>query len=218
MKKFVIMSMARSGSHAVVHSLANAGLNVCLTEPYWMGSRHKTNYPYNHIAYSKDLFMQYDGFKIIFNQTQQLKEICEENNAGLILIRRKSLLHQIASYIKFAHGHGGKDTSTYKGWTSTGAMEFTNDLIDNIPFFTERVDNMIYGNYLIDNVYINYPNYVTTICYEEPEKSNDMLCGYFHRDISINIAPQEPLSSYFTNPDDFISAIKSRTKMLSDCF
>jgi hypothetical protein len=73
---------------------------------------------------------------------------------------------------------------------------------------------MIYGNYLIDNVYSQYPHYVTTIFYENPEPSVDILRGYFHRDLNLDITSNSSLGSYFTNPEDFVTSIEKRLKKL----
>lgn len=219
--KFVIASSARTGSHYLLYTLRDAGINVCPSEPFWITNRHKfkTNNYYDHVDYASVVLKQYDGFKIIFNHTMQLQEMCNANNAKLIVLKRNNLHAQLASYIIFALTNGTGDVNSYKGWTSTSKkMTYSKELVANIPFFDHRIDSILYSNYLTDNFFPKHENYLTTVVYEHMEDSKKILEDHFKVKLDLNNPPESNIGDYFTNPDEFISDIDHRIKMLSDCF
>jgi len=208
-KKFVVCSLPRTGSEALMKALAASGNVVCKSEPFWLPQRRKMNLtinPYDHIGLAKKLFEEYDGFKIIIHQTMQLKEICDENNAGLILIRRNDHLATLASLIILMNNNddryfqvGPLFAKSYETWTSTSRKMVYDPNGKMLVWLNSMINQILYANYLIDNVFPTYSNYVTTINYENPTPGVKALKEYFGVEIPLILAPSRPLSDYFVN-------------------
>jgi len=232
-KKFVVCSLPRTGSTAVMKSLATAldadnsfGNKVCESEPFWLPQRREMNLTTNlhdHVGLAKKLFEEYDGFKIIINQTMQLREICDENNAGLILIRRNDYLATLASLIimltigpELASGRcfkaGLLSPKSYQTWTSTRKKMVYNPNDKTLAYLNYQINQILYANHLIDNVFPTYSNYVTTINYENQTPGIEALEEYFGVEIPLMLAPSRPLSDYFVNHKEFKSDIEDRIK------
>ena len=232
-KKFVVCSLPRTGSTAVMKSLATAldadnsfGNKVCESEPFWLPQRREMNLTTNlhdHVGLAKKLFEEYDGFKIIINQTMQLREICDENNAGLILIRRNDYLATLASLIimltigpELASGRcfkaGLLSPKSYETWTSTRKKMVYNPNDKTLAYLNYQINQILYANHLIDNVFPTYSNYVTTINYENQTPGLEALEEYFGVEIPLMLAPSRPLSDYFVNHKEFKSDIEDRIK------
>jgi len=223
-KKFIVGFVPRTGSNALMSSLSAAGKSVCDGEPFWQAQRRKMNLIDNfqdHIGLTKKLFEKYDGFRILINQTNQLKEMCNENNAGLILIRRNDYLATLASQIillaknnvKHAQYHDGQlSPKSYETWTSTSKKMVYDPNNKMLVWLSEQINQMLYANYLIDNIFPAYSNYVTTVDYENPIHGLNDLEEYFGMKIPLILAPSRPLSDYFVNHEEFKSDIEYRIK------
>ena len=221
-KKFIVGFMPRTGSNALMSSLSAAGKSVCDGEPFWLPQRRKMNLIDNfqdHIGLTKKLFKKYDGFRILINQTNQLKEMCNENNAGLILIRRNDYLATLASQIillannSVKHYQAGKlSPKSYDTWTSTSKKMVYDPNGKMLVWLNEGINQMLYANYLIDNIFPTYSNYVTTINYENPANGLNDLEEYFGIKIPLTLAASRPLSDYFINHEEFKSDIEDRIK------
>tara|TARA_R110000868_G_scaffold277530_2_gene537328 strand:+ start:2889 stop:3569 length:681 start_codon:yes stop_codon:yes gene_type:complete len=217
--KFILYSLPRTGSSCVIRSFSKSGINACLEEPFFDGSSKLVATDrlrsiavdadrLDHIEYSKKLFEKYDGFKILSNQTMQLLDICDKNNAGLILLKR-DYFSTVASLIGLLTENMGHDPSTYNTWTSSGKGMIYDP---NIPFFNITLKRFLYHNYLIDNILNKSKNYVTTIQYENPDQSKKDLENYFGKEIIFDIMKPTSLDSYFINVDEFISDIENRLR------
>ena len=223
-KKFIVGFVPRTGSNALMSSLSAAGKSVCDGEPFWQAQRRKMNLIDNfqdHIGLTKKLFEKYDGFRILINQTKQLKEMCIENNAGLILIRRNDYLATLASQIillaknnvkHYQYQDGQLSPKSYETWTSTSKKMIYDPNNKMLVWFSEQINQMLYANYLIDNIFPTYANYVTTINYENPIQGLNDLEEYFGVKIPLTLAPSRPLSDYFVNHEEFKSDIEARIK------
>ena len=212
-KKFIISSLPRTGSEALVHSLANAGLNICPSEPFNIDSTTISGVDrYDHLAFTRKIFESYDGFKIIIHHTMQLLDMCEKNDAKLILIKRNNYLSSIASYIGLLRGKIGidDDSSKHETWTSAGKGM----VYEPIPFINHTLDRFLYHNYLIDHVYNQHECYLTTIHYEDPSRGISDLENYFECDIDLNLKQNTPLSEYFVNHEEFKDDIEKRLKKM----
>lgn len=221
-KKFVILGLPRTGTCALRHSLMRAGLSVCPDEPYYIdGFKNMTAaYRHDHLRYSKKIFNEYDGFKIIAGHSEQVLDICALNDAKLILTRRHNFLFFMASYYMLLTGQnanitearGGKRSNmlSYDTWTSSGnkAVYEPNRWIDHV------VDKFSYYNYLVDNVYNQHKNYLTTVDFEDVTKGISDLENYFDRPIDHNITSNTSLAKYFVNPEEFEEDIKHRQKKI----
>ena len=222
-KKFILYAYPRTGASAIMCALAAAGINHCNT-PFWMHQQRKMNLtanPHNHIELSKKLFEKYDGFKIEFKQSLQLKEICDENNAGLVLVRRNDYLATLASQIiredpNNLYAYEGKfgqlSNKSYKTWTSTSRKMVYDPNDRRLGYLSYQIDALFYFNYLIDSVFPTYSNYVTTINYENQTPGLEALEEYFGTRIPLTLAPSRPLSDYFVNHEEFKSDIEDRIK------
>ena len=227
-KKFIVGFVARTGSNALMTALSAAGKSVCNGEPFWLAQRRKMNLianPHDHIGLTKKLFKEYDGFRIIINQTMQLKEICDQNKADLILLRRNDYLATLASQIILLTNNSVKyykagllSPKSYTTWTSTN-RKMVYDPNDKIlgsghwpNRITSQLNQILYTNYLIDNIFPTYSNYVTTINYENPAPGLKDLKEYFGMEIPLMLAPSRPLSDYFVNHEEFKSDIEDRIK------
>ena len=208
MNKFIICGQPRAGKTTVLNAIRDSGINACQFEPFWIESRTKINVScsyYDHVAFSSSVLNQFDGFEIVLGHTQQLQEICNANNAGLIAVRRRDLYVHIASYIMLLVGWaGGRNRN----------LCWNEDLIKKIPFFNHHIDKIIYNNWLIDNVIPTYKTYALTIEYENMSDSSDLLSTYLGKRIELVNHPPADLSHYFTNPDNFISDIDQRLEQL----
>ena len=232
-KKFVVSSLPRTGSTAVMKSLAAAldddtsvGNKICKSEPFWLAQRHEMNLITNlhdHVGLAKKLFEEYDGFKIIINQTMQLREICDENNAGLILIRRNDYLATLASLIIMltigpelasarAFKAGLLSPKSYETWTSTRKKMVYNPNDKTLAYLNYQINQIFYANHLIDNVFPTYSNYVTTINYENQTPGLEALEEYFGVEIPLILAPSRPISDYFVNHEEFKKDVEDRIK------
>jgi hypothetical protein len=67
---------------------------------------------------------------------------------------------------------------------------------------------------MIDFVYNQHKNYLTTVHYEDPESGISDLQNYFDREINLPLAPNSDLSKYFVNPEEFREDIEKRLKKL----
>lgn len=221
MNKFVIYCCPRSGSNALIHALKNADLKVDLDEPFTLmninDKKSKSHMPLDHIGHSVNLFKSFDGFKILHRQTEVLREICEKSDAKLILLKRNDLYAQIASWVCLMLRDTLPDSSSHATWTSSGLNTLYDPEALDVRFgsFDVALHHFIRGNYIIDNVLINYPSYLTTVCYETPNQGLNDLREYFDRDINLNLAPNQPLKNYFVNHKEFESDIKSRIDRLN---
>jgi len=221
-KKFIVGFVPRTGSNALMSSLSAAGKSVCDGEPFWIAQRRKMNLIDNfqdHIGLTKKLLEKYDGFRIIINQTKQLKEMCNENNAGLILIRRNDYLATLASQIILLANNSVKyyqagqlSPKSYDTWTSTSRKMVYDPNNKMLVWLNEHIDQMLYANYLIDNIFPAYSNYVTTINYENPTQGLKDLEEYFSMKIPLTLAASRPLSDYFVNHEEFKSDIEAKIK------
>ena len=221
-KKFIVGFVPRTGSNALMSSLSAAGKSVCDGEPFWLAQRRKMNLIDNfqdHIGLTKKLFEKYDGFRILINQTNQLKEMCNENNAGLILIRRNDYLATLASQIILLANNSVKyyqagqlSPKSYDTWTSTSRKMVYDPNNKMLVWLNEHIDQMLYANYLIDNIFPAYSNYVTTINYENPTQGLKDLEEYFSMKIPLTLAASRPLSDYFVNHEEFKSDIEAKIK------
>ena len=221
-KKFIVGFVPRTGSNALMSSLSAAGKSVCDGEPFWPAQRRKMNLIDNfqdHIGLTKKLFEKYDGFRILINQTNQLKEMCNENNAGLILIRRNDYLATLASQIILLANNSVKyyqagqlSPKSYDTWTSTSRKMVYDPNNKMLVWLNEHIDQMLYANYLIDNIFPAYSNYVTTINYENPTQGLKDLEEYFSMKIPLTLAASRPLSDYFVNHEEFKSDIEAKIK------
>ena len=208
--KFILYALPRTGSSTVIRSFGKSGINVYLDEPFFDGCPKLVDANrLDHIEYSKKLFEKYDGFKIMSNQTMQLLDICDKNNAGLILLKR-DYLSTIASFIGLITKNMGNDPTLYNTWTSTGKGMVYDP--EKIPFLNSNLQRFLYHNYLIDNIFNKSKNYITTIQYENPNQSKEDLKNYFGKDIHLDVMTPTPLNSYFVNPEEFKSDIKNRIK------
>ena len=227
---FVVCSLPRTGSEAVMKAIAAAGKTICKSEPFGHTQhrlfRNKMNInAYDHVGLAKKLFKEYDGFKIIVHTTMQLREICDENNAGLILIRRNDYLATLASLIIFTNGNDDRyyeagpltqrgynwqTSDSYETWTSTSRKTVYDP--NEASWLNSQINKIFYANYLIDNIFPTYSNYVTTINYENPAPGLKDLKEYFGMEIPLMLAPSRPLSDYFVNHEEFKSDIEDRIK------
>lgn len=221
-KKFVILGLPRTGTCALRNSLSNAGLNVCPDEPFFADSvkYFTTPYRHDHLQYSQKIFSRYDGFKIIAGHSEQVLDICELNDAKLILTRRHNFLFFMASYYMLLTGQNTNITAARRGdqsnmlsydtWTSSGnkAVYKPNHWIDHV------VDKFSYYNYLVDNVYNQHKNYLTTVGFEDVTEGVSDLENYFDRPISLDITSNTSLAKYFVNHEEFEEDIKRRQKLI----
>lgn len=220
--KFVIYCCPRSGSNALIHSLINSDVKIGLEEPFTLSDKNdkifSENMSIDHLKSSRNLFETADGFKILHRQTEVLREICEENNAKLILLKRNDLNAQIASWIVLMTRNILPLSDSYNTWTSTGLkMKYDPDILDKrFGSFDIVLHHFMRGNHLIDNVLINYPSYLTTICYENPEPGVSVLGSYLKRDIELSIPSNKTLDNYFVNHKEFESDIKTRIQRLTN--
>ena len=221
-KKFILYAYPRTGASAIMTALTAAGINHCHV-PFWMHQSRNMNLttnPHNHIELSKKLFEKYDGFKIEFKQSLQLKEICDENNAGLVLVRRNDYLATLASQIIFGNDPNnlngkydkGLSNKSYETWTSTSRKMVYDPNDRRLGWLSYQIYDLFYGNYLIDNIYPAYSNYVTTVDYENPMHGLNDLEEYFGVKIPLTLAASRPLSDYFVNHEEFKSDIEARIK------
>ena len=223
-KKFILYSLSRTGSSAIMRALTAAGINHC-DVPFWMHQRRNMNLttnPHNHIEWSKKVFEKYDGFKIAFKQSLQLKEICDENNASLVLVRRNDYLATLASQIIFGNDPnnlngkynkvGQMSAKSHETWTSTSRKMVYDPNDRMLAWLSYQIDDLFYGNYLIDNIFPAYSNYVTTINYENPANGLKDLKEYFGVEIPLTLAASRPLSDYFVNHEEFKSDIEAKIK------
>jgi len=81
-----------------------------------------------------------------------------------------------------------------------------------LVWLNEHIDQMLYANYLIDNIFPAYSNYVTTINYENPTQGLKDLEEYFSMKIPLTLAASRPLSDYFVNHKEFKSDIEAKIK------
>jgi len=230
---FVIMGLPRTGTCALRHSLINSGLKVHPGEPYFATdvAIEGASYRHDHIAFSKKLFSSYDGFKIIVGHSEQVLDMCEQNNAKLILLKRNNFLAFLASYYILVSGKHNfsalgleKDvphkryrqtsskivTESFSTWTSTG-----NEVVYKpLPFMNYSVDKFLYYNYMIDNVYNQHKNYLTTVDFEDVTKGVSDLENYFDRPINLDITSNTTLSKYFVNHEEFKEDIERRIKLI----
>jgi len=218
-KKFVILGLPRTGTCALRHSLIDSGLSVCPGEPFFAEEfkNFTSIHRHNHLKYSGEIFKDYDGFKIIVGHSEQVLDICAQNNAKLILTRRHNFLSFMASYyvlVTGQHKRTGKNTGSnsesYSTWTSTG-----NEVIYKpLPFMNYVVDRFLYYNYLIDNVYNKHENYLTTIDFEDVTKGVSDLENHFDIPINLNITSNTLLSKYFINHEEFRLDVENRMKII----
>lgn len=209
--KFIVSSLPRTGSEALMHALSDSGLNVCPGEPFYIDNDLITGVDRrDHIKFTKKIFEDYDGFKIIIGHTMQLLDMCEQTNSKLILLKRNDFFAFIASYMGLLTGSMGKDPSSQETWTSSGKEM----IYKPIPFMNHIIDKFLYHNYLIDQVYNHSTSYLTTVHYENPQSGITDLENYFNREINLQLTPNPPLSKYFLNHEEFKSDIEERLKKL----
>lgn len=207
------MGSPRTGTTALQYSMENSGLNVCPGDPFYIGSDQfvaVTN-RHDHCSLAAKVFTEYDGFKIILNHSLQILEMAEKNDAKLILTRRHDFLSFMASYIGLLNHNIGPDPYSYEGWTSSGKQM----IYKPIPFVEHTIDKFLHYNHMIDEVYSQHKNYLTTIHYEDPSNGIADLENYFDREIDLQLAPNVSLSEYFVNHEDFERDMK---KILKDVF
>lgn len=219
-KKFVILGPPRTGTCALRYSLIHSGLSVCPGEPFFAdGFKDFTSVNrHNHLRYSDEIFKDYDGFKIIVGHSEQVLDICTQNNAKLILTRRHNFLSFMASYyvlVTGQHPKAGKNTGanpeSYSTWTSSG----NGVVYKPLPFMNHVVDKFLYYNYLIDNVWNKHENYLTTIDFEDVTKGVSDLENYFDISINLNITSNTLLSKYFINHEEFRLDVENRMKIIT---
>lgn len=214
-KRIVILGLPRTGTCALRHSLEATGLNICPGEPYFQtdhAPKVSATWRHDHIRYSNKIFEIYDGFKIIVGHSEQVLDICANNNAKLILTRRRDFLSFMASYYILINGAhtGRRDPREYSTWTSTGhKVEYK-----PMPFTSHHIDKFLYYNHLIDNVYNKNQSYLTTVNFEDVSAGVSDLENYLDSPIDLNITANTSISKYFTNPEEFKEDIENRVRKI----